>query len=56
MPEGAEGPQVAAQNAWRNLPLEMRERKQWALAAHDKSPMTVEGQRARSTDPSPVYS
>ncbi|WJT00081.1 DUF3987 domain-containing protein [Novosphingobium humi] len=52
MPEGAEGPQVAAQNAWLNLPLEMRERKQWALAAHDKSPMTVDGRRASSIDPS----
>jgi len=50
-----EQPKVTCASAqlaqWNNLPSELRERKQWAVAALDKSPLTAAGRSASSTDP-----
>lgn len=37
---------------WNNLPVELRKRPQWAIAAPDKRPLAIDGCAASSTDPS----
>ena len=43
--------QYSPAECWLNLPAELRERPQWALAGPDKRPRTVGGAPASSTDP-----
>lgn len=44
-------PADSNQQRWANIPLEMRERKQWCVAGYDKRPLTTSYTPASSTNP-----
>ncbi|SKC02534.1 AAA family ATPase [Sphingopyxis flava] len=52
--EGAEGGQggTGPTAPWSNIPIELRQRPQWCLAANDKRPLALDGRNASVSDPS----
>lgn len=52
-PQGAPaGPQPAPRpELWANIPQQMRQRRQWCMAAPDKRPLTITGENASTDNP-----